>query len=426
MKDLRANPPVEAWLEISDAIDQKATPAGSFVLMRAAAALAVFIVAAFSFWMLFINDNLQGDALVQQTMPPVMEAIPAGQIINQDNPRTLLADLTIKETLGNQTASFIAPIQNIETPIPGQLQSYSAFVNAKRQQPAPEMKQRTIYWQPPSVPPDNRVNLQTHNQGYRSFGSNITLSAHFAPQYNYRTFTNRSGTAYGNIPFSALESQIYTFSAGMNISIALSSSWAVQTGVQLNNMGQRVEEILAYKHPTKKSLYLEEQYVITSLGGIRIKDTQHHYADRASFRISETKDGPDPDILDQLTRSEEGLTQVFQFLEIPVLFRYRLADNNNFRLFLKGGLSGSYLLNKDVFIGSDITQNPIGETHGVQQFNFSLLGGFAMHFPVTGNLSLYMEPTAQLFMQSIVPEEYGMGGVLPYSFSLQTGFSYRF
>jgi len=425
LQGLEANPPVETWLDISDALDKSTLAGRNYVLMRTAAAIAVFVVAAFSLWVIFVEQSLQDDPIVQQTAPSFMEALPSTGIPQPIHSDLLLADLSQPTTIGNYRPVLPQPLSAYDPVVPLSVQSFSAAVPRSLPRELPASPNLTGNDQVPMDAPVRDVHVYMESVESRSFMSNLNLGAHFAFQYNYRAFTNQSTGSYRSIPFNALESQIYTFSAGLNATLALSPSWAVQTGLHVNNMGQFVEGILAYQHPDHKSLHNQNQIVITSFGGVTVHDTSHHFSDQSSHRVLDSDEYLDPKILDALKKSDEGLTQVFQFLEVPVVFRYKLIGQR-VDLHLKGGMTASYLLNKDVYMGSSIYQSPIGKTHGLRQFNFSVLGGFAMQIPMTGRLYLNLEPTAQLFLHPMVQDGLNTGNVLPYNFSLQTGVSYRF
>lgn len=246
-----------------------------------------------------------------------------------------------------------------------------------------------------------------------------------APQYNYRYLANKSRSDFRDIPFQSLEKQLYTYSAGISAFISLSPDWQIQTGLNYNNMGQFVDGIVSYQHPEKISLYSNNQYVITSLGGVKIHDEFHHFEDSHSYRVIHTKQTLDETEVKHLNKTTEGITQTFSYLEVPIIFRYNISKQS-VGISIKGGVSGNYLLRKDVFLGKDIFQTPIGETYGVKQLNFSVIGGFAMNLPITSNIFLHVEPTAQLFLHPLVLDGFRLGNAVPYNFSLQTGFSYRF
>lgn len=426
LKGLEVNPPVETWLDISDALDRSTLASRNYVWMRTAAAIAAFVVAAFSLWMIFIDQSLQDEPIVQQTAPASMDALPSTGLPQSTQGDLLFADLSPTATIGSYQSMLPQPLSAYEPVLPQRIQSFPSDVPRVLSRGSSVNQNLLANFQPlMDDAPARDLYLFAESNETRSFLSNLDLGAHFAFQYNYRAFANQSTGSYRSIPFNALESQIYTFSAGLNATLPLSPKWAVQTGLHLNNMGQFVEGILAYQHPEQKSLYNQNQIVVTSFGGVTVYDNSHHFSDRSSHRVLDPDEYLDPKILDALKKSDEGLTQVFQFLEVPVVFRYKLIGHH-VDLHLKGGMTASYLLNRDVFMGSSIFQSPIGQTQGLRQFNFSVTGGFAMQVPMGSRLYLNLEPTAQLFLNPMVQDGLNTGTVLPYNFSLQTGVSYRF
>lgn len=428
LQGLEVNPPVETWLDISDALDKSTLAGRNYVVMRTAAAIAVFVVAAFSLWMILFEQSFQDDPIVQQAAPVSMDAVPSTGIPQTVNSEMLLADLSQPAAIGNYQANLPQPLPVFNSVLPHNIQSFPPGVPnslPRRSLTSPDSHNLSGNFQPLTDNAVSDVQMYLKSEENKSFFSNLNLGAHFALQYNYRAFANQSTGSYRSIPFNSLESQIYTFSAGLNATLALSSTWAIQTGLHLNNMGQFVEGILAYQHPEHKSLYNQNQIVVTSFGGVTVYDNSHHFSDQSSHRVLDPDEYLDPKILDALKKTDEGLTQVFQFLEVPVVFRYKLIGHH-VDLHLKGGMTASYLLNRDVYMGSSIFQSPIGQTQGLRQFNFSVTGGFAMQVPIGSRLYLNLEPTAQLFLNPMVQDGLNTGTVLPYSFSLQTGVSYRF
>lgn len=425
LKGLEANPPVEAWLAISDALDKPALAGRSLLLTRVAAALAVFVVAAFSFWMLFLEQGFRDNTMVQQTAPSVMDAVSSSGIPQSINTEMLLADLALSPESSELQSALPLSETMPEKVAPERIQPFSAKVSRQSRPLSMDHIDRSPKQQTLINLPVTDLHLYTEDPKKSTFASNVNLGAHFAFQYNYRTFANQASSGYRGIPFNALESQIYTFSAGLNVSLALSSSWGVQTGLHVNNMGQYVEGISAYQHPDYKSIHDQNQIVVTSLGGVLVRDTYHHFSDHTSHRVLDSDKNLDPEMLAVLLKYDEGLTQVFQFIEVPLILKYK-RPGQHVNLHFKGGMATSYLLNKDVYLGSSTDKRPIGQTQGLRQINFSVIGGFVMQVPVAGRFYLNMEPTAQLFLHPVVQSGLKAGQVLPYNFSIQTGVSYRF
>ncbi len=424
---LEVNPPVEAWLAISEGIESKPWRRRMPLLLGYAAAIAAMVVAAFSFWFFAIEEGESDLMIASRALPQPMEPI---AVFETDGITGLSATnseesrvFTLPERIPGSPADQIGPMLLAQTHDLKLLQPEAPSKLEIRRPVQLPLAETSVEHFAFFVLEDDHSPLAVLPESRPAKASGFSLGAHFAPQYNYRHLADNGSSMYAEIPFSSLESQILTFTAGLSVYYRLSPNWIIQTGVNYNNMGQFVRDIHAYHHVNNLPLYHQSQQIITSMGNIMINDPYHHFDDTRSSRVS-SKQTLDNFDMKSLHKSGDGLTQVFRFAEVPLLIRYQLF-NRNAGLQLKGGVAASYLLQKDVYMGTDLMQSPIGETYGIEMFNLSLVGGFALNIPVVGGMSLHMEPTIQYFIQPFVHENH-RARVLPYSFSLQTGVSYRF
>ncbi len=427
---LEANPPVEAWMAITDALDVKRKKHTKFTLFKTAAALAFLLVATFSFWFVALNEQTPvNEFQIGQAMPVPMQALNFDSFSSSGTRISALNKKQINQHSHSLVASarednehaFRANNTSIAyIPTPGIAALITHMPDVQIPVPASQSK---------SVITTNHYNYQVDLAASvataRSKKSSISLGIHMAPQYNYRYLTQTSQSLYDDIPFQSLEQQIYSYSAGLSAHVRLSPNWAIQTGLNYNNTGQFIQGIVSYHHPDNISLYSDFQYVLTSLGGVRVHDTYNHFEDIQSTRILTARSMSFNADVDKLNKTTEGITQTFSYIEIPLVLRYHIY-RQHIGLEVKGGFSGNYLVRKDVFLGKNMFQSPIGETLGVEQFNFSVIGGFALNLPITSNIMLHVEPTAQLFLHPVVIDGLRVSNAVPYNLSLHTGFSYRF
>lgn len=439
LERLEVNPPVEAWLSISEAVSKPSRKGVVPVFLRMAAAVAVLVVSLFSLNFLFLNRSGQDVEVADWSVPvtPLFNSQPSvGPSGEQTTDTRPLQD--------NQVSRTIQPAQPLFAQTSTAPNRMNSLGNSYIERPLisflpfsgrghvtdsylPDSGEESIM-----VDTDQIVlaSMTDDTGGY----SNVSFGAHFAPQYNYRLLRGLSDMSFSDIPFQSLEEQIMTYSAGLSAFIELSPRWTLQTGINYMNMGQYVKDIMSYQHPARLPIFSDHsnagqighpQSIITSQGNIRLADPRLYFTDQRSYRVLTNRYAMEGTDIQSLSESQEGVTQVFRFVEVPVVFRYALYDGD-VGLRLKGGMAASYLLNNDVFLGHDIMKNPIGKTTGVRQFNLSAVGGFAMDIPLTGNLTFHLEPTGQVFISPIVREGVVTGHAYPYGFSLQTGVSYGF
>ncbi len=432
LNELEANPPVEAWLNISDALDQRRKKKRMPALLGIAASVTVLMAFALSLW--FSPPDTPVDEIALQPSPDAehLTSLEARLPVGQNHPDILPVD-PVQHQPAHISQRSVSPAGMDAgppmAPVHASLQRdhHPPAINDLRYHS--DMTPALLALQQPDKTFSSRDEILTGNpQGKLSLGLHVT------PQQNHRLLAENTDFATSTIPFESLEDGILTYGAGISLSYMISGSITIQTGLNYIHTGQYVNDIYAYKHPgdiplfdadRNSGLMIHPQTVLTSQGAIRFHDPYHYFADVQSHRVITNKQSVEINDIQSLRQTNTGLTQVFRFVELPVNFRYQLVSRY-VGLQVKGGFSVNYLLNNDVYAGQNIYQHSIGETHGVRTVNFAAMGGFSLDIPLAGNLMLHLEPTAQIFLNPILQEGMMMGHAYPYSYSLQTGISYRF
>ncbi len=439
---LAANPPVEAWVFISEAVDKKSGKQLFSKIFRFAAVLTAFVVAVFSLWMLMPDDSSTQITGPQQAYPDVDAPEPAG-IGDPVSARYTDAEfrpLASNESPSIQHTDYVeAPLNLADTdelasqPMPSLTLSSPLAYNSHSTTNLPSDVRHAPAFMDEQLQPERMSDMAYTQIADDKNLLNIRLATHFAPQYNYRLLTRSSSFGIQNIPFDDLEEQVITFGVGLSAFFDVSAKLRIETGLHFLNTGQYVREIQSYTHSARLPLFnhgvksgqvATPQSIMTSQGNIEIRDNYHYFDDNISSRIitSEKIDGIEGK---DLKKGETGVTQMFRFIQLPVIFRYDVYQRG-FDVHLKGGFSGNYLLSNQVFLGKAVNERPIGKTQGVRKLNFSAIAGLSFELPVSGNLSFHLEPTAQVFLNPVLQEGMMMQHAFPYSLSLQTGVSYGF
>lgn len=436
LEGLQANPPVEAWLAISDAIDQKSDKKPAFSAINIAAAITVLIISSISAWFFLLNESSQPINLAQHAttrfMEPIYSTIP---ITSTYEPVFSTSGTTnqfnyYQYSFINQDASSLLPLYPRESKI---LQNHDVTYRNT------EISQISLVANLP-IPKINLSDQPNENIFSRLLslqadpGTRFSFGAHYTPRYNYRMLQQHSMNQVQSIPFQSLEKEIMTYGAGFFLKYNMPGRWSIESGVSFIRIGQYVKDIYSYTHPVNMPLFersskngqvIHPQSVITSHGNIMFSDLYHYYSDVQSVRVLSDRQSIENSGPQTLRKSNEGLTQLFSYLELPVAIRYELF-RSSFAVQIKAGVAGHYLLQNDVFLGNDISQKHVGETHGIQKFNFSAIGGLSLDLPLTNKITFHLEPTAQIFLRPIAATGLQNGQAYPYSFMLQTGVSYGF
>jgi hypothetical protein len=429
MLDFEAEPPQDLWESIEKQLDQpiKASPFMAFRKLAAAAAILLMIASG----SLFIpglftpaEGPLAMDPVSPQPLPGDQQAaapLPAPAVQRPVAGASQIQSASV--TVSNQPVTRASATTGSETrpPVPALLASLHASVRPLSSLPSPGTVHQAVFH--PSADDSHRVHLLAQST---KVPSPYTLSAWFAPQQSYR-WQNSSMTA----PLESLEEQIMSFNAGIRVGYKLNPRWEFQTGLSFNRIGQRVNDIASFSHPSMAPLYSNDgmkigahpQSMSTSMGGIVFTDQSHYFADISSTRIITMKGSYDTGVVNLLNKSGTGLIQHFEYLEIPFSARYKFFEHV-FSLHAKAGLTAAYLLSSNVYLQGKQQTSPVGKSVGISSLNVAASGGMVLSYPLTPRMNINLEPTASMFIRPIGQIRHFSKETYPYSWSVLMGVSY--
>jgi len=124
-----------------------------------------------------------------------------------------------------------------------------------------------------------------------------------------------------------------------------------------------------------------------------------------------------------LTQVGSDIRQVFRYLELPVMFRYKLIDRK-VGLNLSGGMAYGFLVDNAAYTGegSDIVR--VGYTEGMNTFNLSSQLGLGMEYNISQKITFNLEPVFRYYVTPLSD----ISGALykPYSVGFSSGFFFKF
>lgn len=117
------------------------------------------------------------------------------------------------------------------------------------------------------------------------------------------------------------------------------------------------------------------------------------------------------------------LSQVFDFVEIPLYLRYLIIDRK-MDVELVGGLNAGLVVGNNAYIDNEYGVQNIGKTRDIAPVNFSGTVGLGMNYALGKNLSVAVEPRLNYYLNSINrnPEV----DFRPYRIGIYTGLYYEF
>jgi len=221
------------------------------------------------------------------------------------------------------------------------------------------------------------------------------------------------------------ESGRSSYTTGLTFGYKISDRLTIHSGIGLASIGQTITDIDVFAGLSDfysvKSNYLYT--VQTASGLILAGNTDLYLADsrnRVASLVSGNMNDPSKYNLPQVG---SDIRQVFRYLELPLMLRYKLIDRK-VGLNLTGGVAYGFLVDNMAFTGQGSDLVRIGHTEGVSSHNFSSQLGLGMEYNISSNVSFNFEP---VFKYYVTPLSQITGSPYkPYSLGLFSGFFFKF
>ena len=234
------------------------------------------------------------------------------------------------------------------------------------------------------------------------------------------------GTGEISDQISSSEQTRLSYTGGVGFAYKLSRKISIQSGLYYATVGNEVDGINSFagfrEYDYTKGDHNFE--VLTSNGTIYTDNADVFLRDYSGDRVQTmyTNDVFDP-AKANLSYINNSLFQNFSYLEMPVIFRYKLVDKNiDFNLI--GGLSYNLLVNNSVHTVIDGSRYNVGKTEGLNPLMVSSSLGMGMEYNLTDKFSLNLEPTFKYYLNPF--GEFSGLKSHPYSFGIFSGLSYKF
>jgi len=216
-----------------------------------------------------------------------------------------------------------------------------------------------------------------------------------------------------------------TYSTGLTFGYKISPRLTIQSGIGLSSVGQTISDIEVFAGLSDfyavKGAYLYS--VETASGTILAGNTDLYLTDNAN-RVSTTIPGnmADPSKYD-LTQVSDNIHQVFRYLELPLIIRYKVIDQK-VGLNFSGGLSYGYLVDNFAYASDGANMIPVGHTDGVNIHSISSQLGLGMEYNISTNISFNLEPVFKYYVTPVS----NLSGTLykPYSVGFFSGVFFKF
>ena len=422
LKDLEVLPPQGVWEDIEPSLNKTGRP---FPWLRIAAGVAVLLsLGAFAFYLGKQNSNeLAVPSISFNQIIPTLDEIPiiqSPQIVSTGSEIQTFSKTGTQVTQPKK-ATYLDYIVSSSEDILG-----TVDVNARSLAVAVV----AIRAEEESVPVlGNKGFVINPSKWFKLAPSNDAkikrwmLGALAAPTYYLKSNPNKVNLT---TMLQNSEQNLMTYSGGLSFSYSINKKISIQSGLYYSSMANRVNGVDSYSGflrfaNTKSSSDFE---VLTTNGSIITTNSNIFLTDNGGNRIATAYT---IDVFDPAKANLEYLTgaiqQNFEYLEIPVILRYKLLDKKVDINFL-GGMSYNLLISNAAYAISGGKHFLIGKTEGINPLAFSSSLGLGVGYDFSDKLTFNLEPTIRYYLSKTSDRTDGKNH--PYLLGIYSGIFYRF
>lgn len=426
LRDYEVLPPVEVWNNILPVIRKKQRPV---LLLRSAALVAVLLSMTFLAyrWSSELTTSARNPMLAdgEEFVPSQENMITRGVIINRQ-PATTQRRVSIAD----EKASVEQPVADLTDAgttgsyDPDSLNEIPGISNSDNLIILPGIKDIRGF----------RINTGVVNAGYGSLNeydfeepkekiNRWSVTAMASPTVYLRP---EMSTSEISDQINSSEQTRLSYTGGVGFAYKISRKISIQSGLYYATIGNEVGGINSFagfrQYDFTKGDHNFE--VLTSNGRIYTDNADVFLLDNSGDRVQTmyTNDVFDP-AKANLSYINNSLFQNFSYLEMPVIFRYKLIDKSiDFNLI--GGLSYNLLVSNSVHAIIDGSRYNVGKTEGLNPLMVSSSLGMGMEYNISDKFSLNLEPTFKYYLNPF--GEFSGLKSQPYSFGVFSGLSYKF
>jgi hypothetical protein len=454
---LEVTPPPEVWEGVHGRIQRKSRKIPLFYSVAAASVL-LFILAG-SAWLLFFSQPETVD-IAEMTPAPEETIIPPSNVEDEtgqqepaitltEEPQTGMEKQAVETSplasLSKTDRDAIARVEDTakppeqqksdeiaqyrETQVPVRTEPAPGFIASKSDLHLPITQPVTTLSLSGDEPSrENTVSLPVEMplDLLKEEAPKWSVGGQFSPIYSFRYIGQNSLDSDRN-SYNSNENGMFAYTGGLHIQYNANPKIKIYTGIYYSRMGQQIDDIQVYTSANKGPINLPIKgnlEINNSIGSITSRNDILYFQDQSGFRIepyflSETFDP----VKEGLIPMNADIIQSLDYLEIPLIIRYKLIDKR-VDLNILGGVSTNFMVRNEAYASYEGSKIHIGETNGLKTINYSSTLGLGLEYNLTETISLSLEPAFKYYINSINRSDYI--NTHPYSIGIFTGLSYIF
>jgi hypothetical protein len=232
--------------------------------------------------------------------------------------------------------------------------------------------------------------------------------------------------------YNSAESGMMAYTGGVSLSYLPADRLTVQSGVYYSRMGISIDHTYVTSNLSPENAYSDafKYNIISNSSGIiqtGSGNIEAYYTTGWSDNRDGTYNGVETGTSTfnqiNLQANEGEVIQNFEYLEIPVILKYRVIDRRmGFNIL--GGMSTNLLVGSDAYLMNEGNKEKIGSTADLRNVNYSSTVGMGMDYALSSRFNLNLEPYFKYYLNSI--NQSSAIRSRPYSFGVFTGISFLF
>jgi hypothetical protein len=252
------------------------------------------------------------------------------------------------------------------------------------------------------------------------------VGTQFSPIYSYRNLEASGGNAANASYFNEVENGIVSFAGGVNVRYAPLPRLSLQSGLYYSSIGMKVGNAYYTVHDDK-TFWDEAPSIQASINNSTgTIETQQgmDYAYAANVQPQPGMELTPAHSRANVPDAPAGeILQQFEYIELPVILRYRVIDRRLGFHFL-GGFSSNFMVGNAAYYQESGMRESIGTTANLRPVNYSSVVGLGMDYSISKRFHVNLEPTFRYYLNSI-----NTGSLIksyPYTIGIFTGLLYTF
>ena len=266
----------------------------------------------------------------------------------------------------------------------------------------------------------------------KSWENQWAVGGQLAPLYSYRNFASDYLSDYVKDQINSNESGVIAYAMGVNVAVTPGKRLSIQSGIYYSKYGQHTDVLNITSNNPEPSSWdqPEEEYGTSSIlfsnstGTVATsRGDQLSFIGTYNSGLNDKRDLMSNQLNTSDINSNSTATQYFEYLEIPIVIKYKLIDRK-IDLNILGGLSTNFLIGNDIYLDEGDGDHKYGETINISSTNYSSSIGMGLEYPVLSNFIVNVEPKFKYYLNPI--DKKPSYNIHPYSIGIFTGISYIF